>query len=190
MTVQIDLGKGPLILAEMQEFGSFPVETQVYIRRSLDVAFSNELDIGRWARSEDEADSIRVQRNIYRVLSVIRRSTPFGSGLPDADSFLFPLIAVAVFDLSGGELETFAQFRFLYERLLGARSRPWLQSAFATAAALPHQPLERREAYFASLGGTFTDRWSASEPAFFPKWFAGCDESSHSSRTETDMNDL
>lgn len=185
MSVQIELGKGPLMLAEIQEFGSFPAETQYYIRRSLDVAFAREFDVSRWARSEDEAVSIRTQRTIYRALSVIRGSIPFGAELTAADSFLFPLMAVSVFDLSDGAIETFSQFRFLYERLLGADIRPWLHSAFAAAAALPHQPLRRREAFFASLGGTLTDRWSFREPVFFPKWLGEC-----AAPAEADMKDL
>jgi hypothetical protein len=170
MSVPIELGKGAVILAEIQEFGSFALETQHYICRSLDVAFAREVDVGRWARSDDEAVNIDAQMQIYRVLPTIRGSIPLGAGLAAADSFLFPLIAVSAFDLGCGGLETFSQYRFLYERLLGASIRPWLQSAFGAAAALPHQPPYRREALFASLGSASTDRWSSREPAFHPAW--------------------
>jgi len=170
MDVQIKLSEGALIFAEIQEFGSFAVETQHYIGRSLDAAFAPELKMGRWARSEDEANDIGIQRNIYRALPAIRRSIPLDSESVAADSFLFPLIAVSVFDLSGGGLETFSHYRFLYERLLGAGVRPWLECAFAAAAALPHQGPQRRDALFASLGDASTKRWSSREPGFFPAW--------------------
>lgn len=170
MDVQIKLSEGALIFAEIQEFGSFAAEAQHYIGRSLDAAFAPDLKVGRWARSEDEAVDISLQRSIYRALPAIRRSIPIDSEPVAADSFLFPLIAVSVFDLSGGGLETFSHFRFLYERLLGAGVRPWLECAFAAAAALPHQAPQRREALFASLGDASTSRWSSREPAFVPEW--------------------
>jgi len=170
MDVQIKLSEGALVFAEIQEFGSFDFEAQHYIGRSLEVALAHELKVGRWARSEDEAEDIRAQRSIYRALPGIRRSIPLDSQPAAADSFLFPLIAVSVFDLSVGGIETFSQYRFLYERLLGAEIRPWLQCAFAAAAALPHQAPHRREALFASLGAASTDRWSSREPGFYPEW--------------------
>lgn len=171
MAVQIELGQGALIFAEMQEFGSFGPNTQYYIRRSLDAAHAPELAVDRWARSEDEVDSIQAQTHVYRLLPVVRGSLPVCGALAAADALLFPLIAMSVFDLSGGEIATFSQYRFLYERLLGADIRPWLPSAFAAAAALPHVMPHQRHALLASLGD-FTDRWSSREPAFYPAWLA------------------
>ena len=172
MATQIALGKGALILAEIQEFGSFGPETQNYIRRSLEAAFAPELAVDRWARSDQEAVNIRAQRKLYRALPVIRESIPHGARLVKADAFLFPLIGVSAFDLSGGSLVAFAEYRFLYERLLGADIRPWLPSAFAAAAALPHQLPQRRHALIASLGDALTGRWSSEAPAFHPEWIA------------------
>jgi hypothetical protein len=171
MAVQIELGRGALIFAEMQEFGSFEPEAQYHIRRSLDVARAPDPALDRWARNQDEADSIRAQAQVYRLLPVVRRSIPIAGTLAAADSFLFPLITLAVFDLSGCGLATFSQYRFLYERLLGADIRPWLPSAFAAAAALPHLMPHRSRALLASLGDP-TDRWSSREPAFQPAWLA------------------
>jgi hypothetical protein len=172
MAVQIELGQGALIFAEMQEFGSFGVAAQYYIRRSLDVAFDPERALDRWARSVDEADSIDAQIHVYRLLPVVRDSIPVGGAMAAADALLFPLITLSVFDLSGGGLATFSQYRFLYERLLGADIRPWLPSAFAAAAAFPHLMPHRSQALLASLGD-LTDRWSSREPAFYPAWLAG-----------------
>jgi hypothetical protein len=169
MDVQIKLSEGALIFAEIQEFGSFAAEAQHFIGRSLDVAFAPEFEMGRWARSDDEANDIGIQQSIYRALPAIRRSISRDSESA-ADSFLSALIAVSVFDLSGGALETFSHYRFLYERLLGARVRPWLERAFAAAAALPHHAPQQSDALFASLGDASTKRWSSREPAFYPVW--------------------
>jgi hypothetical protein len=172
MEAQIELPRGVMILAEIQEFGSFGFETQRYVCRSLDAAFSQRGVVERWARSDDEAAAIHAQSHIYRVLPVIRESIQRDSAFAAADRLLFPLIAATVFDLEGGSLATFSQYRFLYERLLGAGIRPWLPSAFAAAAALPHMTRDRRHALLMSLGGALTDRWSPLQPAFYPEWLA------------------
>jgi hypothetical protein len=172
MTMQIELPKGAMILAEMQEFGSFEFETQRYVCRSLDVACSQQGVVERWARSDNEAAAIRAQRDIYRLLRVIRESIPPDGVFAAADRLLFPLFATTVFDLGGGSLATFSHYRFLYERLLGAGIRPWLPSAFGAAAALPHILPDQRRALFMSLSGAVTDRWSPLQPAFYPEWLA------------------
>jgi hypothetical protein len=170
MDVQIKLSEGALIFAEIQEFGSFAVEAQHFIGRALDVAFAPEFEMRRWARSEEEANDIGIQQSMYRALPAIRRSIPRDSESAAADSFLSALIAVSIFDLSGGALETFSHYRFLYERLLGAGARPWLEWAFAAAAALPHHAPQKSDALLASLGDDPTKRWSSREPAFYPVW--------------------
>jgi hypothetical protein len=171
MAVQIELGQGALIFAEMQEFGSFEPAAQYHIRRSLDAALDAELALDRWARSEVEAEAIRTQGHVYRLLPVVRRAVPVHGALAAADALLFPLITLSVFDVGGGEIATFSHYRFLYERLLGADIRPWLPGAFAAAATLPHMASHRSRTLLASLGD-LTDRWSSREPAFYPAWLA------------------
>jgi hypothetical protein len=172
MATQIKLGRGALILAEMQEFASFGPDTQYYVRRSLDAAFAPELAVDRWARSDEEAASIRAQSHIYRALPLIRGSIPIENDLASADTFLFALMSTSIFDLSGVGIAAFPHYRFLYERLLGAAIRPWLPSAFAAAAALPHLIPKRRHVLLTSMGGAWTDRWSSMEPGFYPDWLA------------------
>ena len=171
MAMQIELGTGALIFAEMQEFGAFDPAAQYYIRRSLDAARDPELALDRWARSDDEADGVRAQGHLYRLLPDLRRSVSVRGAMAAADALLFPLITLSVFDLGSGGLATFAQYRFLYERLLGADIRPWLPGAFAAAAALPHMLPNQSQALLASLGD-LTDRWSSREPTFYPSWLA------------------
>ena len=99
MTTQIELPRGVMILAELQEFASFDFETQRYVCRSLEVAFSDGDVVDRWARSDEEAAVIRAQRYVYRVLSPIRDSVSREGTLAVADELLVSLIGVTSFDL-------------------------------------------------------------------------------------------
>jgi hypothetical protein len=170
MLVQIKLGAGEMMFAEMQEFGSFGIEAQRYICRSLDVAFSHDNSPAPWARNEREAHDISAQKHAYRLLRGIRAALPASDGFMDAEAFLFPLIAVSTFDVTCGPIISFAEYRFLYERLLGAAARPWLASAFLAAASAPHFPAEIRQALVRSVNSGLTERWSTAEPAFRPEW--------------------
>ena len=129
---------GALLISEMKEFASFSKATQRYVRRSLDIAFGRTDPIATWARDEAEAASIRAQARFYKQLEHLRLQIPDDSGLDMIEPFLGMLVTVAAFDLGQDRLPSFASFRFLYERLLGASARPWLPAAFCAAAALPH----------------------------------------------------
>ncbi len=129
---------GAMLISEMKEFASFPKATQRYIRRSLDVAYGRRDAIECWARDEGEAASIRAQARLYKQLDHLRLQVPDDSGLDMIEPFVGMLITVSAFDLGQDRLPNFAAYRFLYERLVGAASRPWLPSAFCAAAALPH----------------------------------------------------
>ena len=62
--------------------------------------------------------------------------------------------------------------RFLYERLIGASSRPWLPAAFCAAAALPHLHPDRRRILLQSISESAATApgWSSREPVFWPEW--------------------
>jgi len=62
------------------------------------------------------------------------------------------LITLSAFDLGQDRLPNFAAYRFLYERLIGASSRPWLPAAFCAAAALPNLHPDDRRALLQSIG--------------------------------------
>ena len=164
---------GALLLSEMKEFASFPKATQRYIRRSLDVAYGRRDAIECWARDEGEAASIRAQSRIYKQLDHLRMQVPDDSGLDMIEPFVGMLITLSAFDLGQDRLPNFAAYRFLYERLIGAASRPWLPSAFCAAAAMPHLPPLRRAALFATLGDAATTSWSPAEPGFYPEPIVG-----------------
>jgi hypothetical protein len=175
MTEQIDITAGAVMFTEIQEFGSFGVDVQRYISRSLDVAFFPDVPAVARARDAREADDIRAQRQVYNLLHDIRAAMPKDQAYVDAEAFLFPLMGVTAFDVTCSPIIGFGQYRFLYERLLGAAVRPWLPGAFASAAALPHFPSDVREALLASAISALTDEWSTIEPSFYPEWLGELD---------------
>lgn len=169
MTQQIEIPIGAAVLAELEEFGGFLGETQRYIRRSLDIALARSDPVARWARSQREATEIRAQIQVYGWLGSIRRLVPTGSALGEIGPFFTPLVAVSDFDIGTGHLTSFSAYRFLYERMLGAKARPWLASAFCAAAAMPHQELSGTK-LIASLGDAVDAPWSSHEATFYPEW--------------------
>ena len=176
MLVQIKLGAGEMMFAEMQEFASFGIEVQHYICRSLDVALSPDVSPADWARSERETHDIFAQKQAYRLLPGIRAAMPGTDGFMDSEAFLLPLIAVSTFDVTCGPIASFAEYRFLYERLFGPAVRPWLASAFLAAAASPHFPAEIRQGLVRSVSSGLTDRWSSAHPAYQPRWLGDSEE--------------
>ena len=162
---------GVSLLMEMKEFASFPKGTERYIRRSLDVGLHRRDAIAHWARTPEEETSIRAQYLAYRWLDEIRGLIPDDHAISASVPLLVPLIAVSAFDLSQARLPSFAAYRFLYERLLGAAVRPWLPSAFCAAAVHPALHPEDRRILLGSLGGAATAAgWSNREPKFVPEW--------------------
>lgn len=170
MLVKISLGAGEMMFAEMEEFASFSIESQRYICRSLEVAHSPDVSPASWARSAREAHDVFGQKQAYAVLPAIREAVPGPDGGMDAEAFLFPLIALSMFDVACGPIASFAEYRFLYERLVGPGVRPWLASAFLAAASAPHFPAEIRQALVGSANSGLTERWSTARPEFHPQW--------------------
>ena len=164
--------EGAMTLAEMKEFASFPAATQRYIRRSLDVGLDRQDAMLRWSRDVVESASIRAQARHYRRLDDLRATVPDDSGLDAVEPFLSPLVITSAFDLGQGRLLAFSAYRFLYERLIGARVRPWLPAAFCSAAALPHLHPELRRKLLQSISeaAATASGWSSRQPAFFPHW--------------------
>ncbi|WP_448659685.1 hypothetical protein ACPVPU_04100 [Sphingomonas sp. CJ99] len=164
--------QGAMTLAEMKEFAGFTAATQRYIRRSLDIGLDRDDALSRWSRDVVEAASIRAQARIYDRLPDLRAVVPDDSGLDAVEPFMGPLISMSAFDLGQGRLQSFSAYRFLYERLIGAESRPWLPAAFCSAAALPqlHPDLRRKLLQSISEAAATASGWSTRQPAFFPAW--------------------
>ena len=88
------------------------------------------------------------------------------------EPFLGTLVTLVAFDLGQDRLPSFAAYRFLYERLLGAGARPWLPAAFCAASALPHLHPDRRRLLLQSISESAATApgWSNREPVFWPEW--------------------
>ena len=170
---------GTMAVSEMKEFAGFPAGTQRYIRRSLDVGLDRKDALACWARDGVEAASIRAQARIYDRLDHIRGHVPDDSGLEAVEPFFAPLVTITAFDLGQDRLSSFAAYRFLYERLIGAAVRPWLPGAFCAAAALPHLHPEKRRRLLQSISeaAATAPGWSNREPCFYPEWVEKVDVS-------------
>jgi len=94
------------------------------------------------------------------------------------DSYIGRLVRVSLFDLGEGCLFGFSAYRFLYERLLGPESRPWLPAAFCAAAALPQIQPERRKQLLHSISeaAACAPGWSRRKPGFFPDFLPADEE--------------
>lgn len=162
---------GTSVLMEMAEFASFPKGTQRFIRRSLDVGLSRRDAVRRWARNAAEAQAIQAQYAAYRRLDEIRSLVRDYAATEPMIVLIAPLAELAGFDLAQGRLPSFAAYRFLYERLIGAWVRPWLPSAFCAAASLPHLSPRQRQDLLETVGEAATcTSWSRREPGFLPEW--------------------
>lgn len=165
-------GTASLTINELREFASFGASEQRYIKRSLDIGLGRQDAFKLWARDADEMAAIRSQYVAYQDMKALRGSIPDEDSLEGIDSFMGKLLRVTAFDLSQERLECFSAYRFLYERLLGAGVRPWLPSAFCSAAALPQIRPERRKKLLHSISeaAATAPGWSTREPCFFPEW--------------------
>jgi hypothetical protein len=159
-------------IAEMREFAGFAPCEQRYIKRSLDIGLARTDAFRRWGRSEAESVAIRRQYVAYQDLKTLRALIPLEGTPNEVERFLGKLVRLAAFDLEQERVECFSAFRFLYERLLGAKARPYLPAAFCAAAALPSIAPQRRKLLLQSLSeaAATAPGWSEREPMFLPEY--------------------
>lgn len=165
-------GTASLTINELREFASFSPCEQRYIRRSLDIGLGRQDAFKLWARDSSEISSIRSQYVAYQDLKALRGTIPDEESLDGIDGFMGKLMRLTAFDLAQERIDCFSAYRFLYERLLGASVRPWLPSAFCSAAALPQIRPERRKKLLHSISeaAATAPGWSTREPCFYPEW--------------------
>jgi hypothetical protein len=166
------LGTASLTINELREFAAFTPCEQRYIKRGLDIGLRRHDAFKLWARDAEEVASIRRQYFAYQDLKLMRMMLHEEDGLDGLGEFFARLVRMTTFDLSQGRIESFSAYRFLYERLLGAWSRPWLPGAFCGAAALPQIWPERRRLLLRSISeaAATAPGWSDREPSFYPEW--------------------
>jgi hypothetical protein len=165
-------GTASLTIAELREFASFSESEQRFIERSLDIGLGRGDAFKAWgskARGKDAA--IRSQYLGYRELKALTGSIPCETTTEGLEAFMGPLLRVTAQDLALEQVESFSAYRFLYERLLGAKARPWLPAAFCAAAALPQIRPARRKVLLQSLSeaAATAPGWSDREPCFYPE---------------------
>lgn len=158
-------------IAEMEEFASFPSGTQRYIRRSIGLVREPDA-VQRYSRDPVEQISINAQARYYQRLPELRERVPEHSAIDRVEPFMAPLVGISAFDLGQERLTSFQAYRFLYERLIGAASRPWLLGAFCAASSLPHIPPAKRRDLFLTIteSAATAPAWSRREPSFWPEW--------------------
>ena len=164
-------GTASLTIAELREFASFSENEQRFIERSLDIALGRGDAFKSWGAEPGESSSIRTQYLAYRELKTLRDMIPCEATMEGLEAFMGPLMRVSAQDLARERIESFSAYRFLYERLLGARARPWLPAAFCAAAALPQIRPLRRKMLLQSLSeaAATAPGWSEREPCFYPE---------------------
>jgi len=164
-------GTASLTIAELREFASFTEDEQLFIERSLDVGLGRGDAFKQWSGRAGDTAAIRQQYLAYRELRSLRDTIPCETSLDGVADFIGALVRVTVQDLAQEQLTSFSAYRFLYERLLGAHSRPWLPAAFCGAAALPQIRPFRRKTLLQSLSeaAATAPAWSEREPCFYPE---------------------
>lgn len=164
-------GAASLTIAEMREFASFAQAEQLYIERALDIGLGRRDAFKLWSRATADDIEIRSQYLAYRELRGLRAHVPAALAAERLDDFLAPLIRISAQDLARDRLHGFSAYRFLYERLLGAKARPWLPAAFCAAASLPLIRPVRRKQLLQSLSeaAAMAAAWSDREPIFYPE---------------------
>ena len=164
-------GTASLTIAELREFASFTEEEQLFIERGLDVGLGRGDAFKLWSRKAGDKASIRQQYLAYRELRALKDAVPCETSLDGLQDFMGTLLRITAQDLAQEQLSSFCAYRFLYERQLGARCRPWLPAAFCGAAALPQIRPARRKMLLQSLSeaAATAPAWSEREPCFYPE---------------------
>jgi hypothetical protein len=167
---------GQLAINELREFAGFTPREQRYIRCSLDIALGRQNMQGifeHWVRDATEESQIRAQNKLYaEKIPLLRSLIPTKTDDTEIGQFMGELTRVSGYDLGREYISSFPAYRYLYERILSAKVRPWLPSAFCAAAALPHikPPNRKKLLHSISEAAATAPGWSPVEPHFFPEW--------------------
>jgi hypothetical protein len=167
---------GVQLLRELQEYAAFSAPTQAYIRRALDVWSGRPLPLSAGADTAEESASLAARLVFYGRLDEIAASIPPDDDLASVNRLMAWLVPITAFDIAHTALDSFAAYRFLYERLLGAAVRPWLLGAFCTAAALPQLHPRHRLQLLRSINEGGVAAWAIRKPVFYPQTVENVDD--------------
>jgi hypothetical protein len=164
-------GTASLTIAELREFASFTEDEQLFIERGLDIGLGRGDAFKQWSHGKGDTAGIRQQYLAYREFRTLREAIPCETSLDGLQDFIGTLVRITAQDLAQERISSFSAYRFLYERLLGAKGRPWLPAAFCGAAALPQIRPARRKMLLQSLSeaAATAPGWSEREPCFYPE---------------------
>lgn len=162
-----------MTINELREFAAFRPAEQRYIKRSLDIGLGRQVAFKLWARDASELASTRSQYIAYQDLKALRSMLPDEISFEGLEGFMGKLVRMTAFDLAQDRLSCFSACLFLYERLAGAKARPWLPSAFYASSALPQIHPQRRKMLLHSISeaaATAPDGWIANRASFRSGW--------------------
>jgi hypothetical protein len=121
-----------------------------YARRALELAgieTDAKLKVERPIRhSLLHCISDNIQR--YRIA---REQVPHEGAIWELERFMQCIVGAAIWDLQWGAIKNFPQFEFLYRRILGEDSRPYLPMVFGAAAWSPNIEREFAATLLASM---------------------------------------
>ena len=115
-------GTASLTIAELREFASFTEDEQLFIERGLDIGLGRGDAFKLWSRRAGDKAAIRAQYLAYRELKTLREAIPGETAFDGVQDFIGALLRITAQDLAQEQLSSFSAYRFLYERLLGARA--------------------------------------------------------------------
>ena len=168
-------GHSNKVIEELREFAKFPAYAQRNIRMSLDV-YADVVNqtcfaLDRWSRDINESAHIAEKRILYRLLPKIRELTPKNNSCGEIGLFIGECLKVSSFDIMQGRIDSFNQFQFLYERMLGASARPWLTAIYLASSSLPMVSPQRISSMLYNITNEhiLTKSWSSVEPKFYPQ---------------------
>ena len=163
--------KGAQLLRELREFAALPAETRAYILHALEIRSGSRKAPPCAALTEDEAPDDIARIAFYGRLGEIAEAIPVDDDISSVTELMRWLVPLTAFDIAHTALGSFAAYRFLYERLLGAAVRPWLLGAFCTAAVLPQLHPQHRRQLLGSIdeASSGAHGWSIREPLFVPE---------------------
>ncbi len=148
-------------ISEMKEFAGFAQNEQDYISTKISDVFNAEST--QWIL---HSQLTTLETKIETLYAFTKTQND------DLETVFYGSLAMCTnLDLQSNNLNSFASYRFLYERLLGPEVRQWLPPAYVCAASMPNlDPCVRKKLLTnISEAAATAHGWSKKEPEFITK---------------------